>query len=340
MKKQINFISYLILIFIVFMNCQKTRQPKYVFSIKGEKTYLNGQSILLKGVRLSNALISDNAVEEVIAHLDTFAYYGLNSFSVYFQGSRFGDIKGYREDATLDLVYSTRMARLIEAADKKGFVVLVGCLYWGTSKSRWENWTQKEANQAIFNTVSWLKTNNYRNVFIDVDNEGMALKTKNFDNRELVLAGKKAAPRCVIATNYKGDPPPEADFAIHHSNRASGKPYSQTEGSAPLVPGGYWGAYSKQGLEWKNGPDFYQYINIGVYTEEMKKAQIEETFSYLDRGEGYMMASTWLQCVPPAGPNHRPGGYGGKNDSGIRWWLEAIRAKYGAYSPPAHNLSK
>lgn len=313
---------------------QPERTPQYRFSVEGEKTYLNDQEILLKGVRLSNALISDEAVEEAIAHLDTFAYYGLNAFSVYFQGSRFGDVKGYREDATLDPVYAARMSRLIEAADEKGFVVLVGCLYWSTSKAKWDGWSQDDANRAVYNTVKWLQQHNYRNVFIDVDNEGMAQKAQNFDPRALVRAGKSADATYAIATNFRGAPPPEADLAIHHSHRAEGKPYIESEGSAPEAPGGYWGAYSKQGAQWGNGPDLYQYINIGVYTDAMKEAQIAKTFEHLDRGEGYMMASTWLQSVPPEGPNHRPGGYGTKDDPGIRWWLEAVRKKYGPYTPP------
>jgi hypothetical protein len=130
-------------------------------------------------------------------------------------------------------------------------------------------------------------------------------------------------------------------MAIHHSNRKKGIPYAETEGSAPKTPGGYWGSYSKQGKEWNNGPDLYQYINIGVYTDEMKEAQIKAAFDHFDRGEGYMMASTWLQCVPPEGPNHRPGGYGTADDPGIRWWLQAVRERYGAYQPPTPiNLTK
>jgi hypothetical protein len=323
---------------IVFTLCSHQHRPHYIFSVQGEKTFLNGQEFLIKGLRLSNTLVSDEAVDKAIAFLDTFALYGLNSFSVYFQGSRFGDIKGYREDATLDPVYANRMSRLIEAADDKGFVVLVGCLYWSTSEAKWDTWTQQDANMAVANTVQWLKENNYRNVFLDVDNEGMAQNSKNIDNRQLVISGKKVDKRCIIATNFKGDPPPEADFAIHHSKHKIGKPYAETEGSAPGAPGGYWGSYSKQGTQWNNGPDLYQYINIGVYTEEMKKAQLETTFNHLEKGEGYMMASTWLQCIPPEGPNFNPGGYGTKNDPGIRWWMEAIRAKYGSYiRPPADD---
>lgn len=329
--KPVQLIFLLIVIWIV--SCSINDRPGYIpeniFSVKDGKTFLNDKEIILRGLRLSNALISDKAVDELIANLDTFAYYGINSFSVYLQGSRFGDVKGYREDCSVDSLYGKRLSRIIEAADRKSFVVLIGCLYYGTSAAPWDRWTQEEANLAVANTVKWLSDNNYRNVFIDVDNEGMARNTRKFDNRAMVLAGRAADSSYVIATNYRGDPPPEAGMAIHHSNRAEGKPYAETEGSPSGVPGGYWGSYSKQGKEWGNGPDLYQYINIGIYTEEMKAVQIKATFEHFERGEGYFLASTWLQCVPPEGPNHSPGGNGSEEHPGIRWWLEAVREKYG-----------
>ena len=314
----------LLSVIIGFTQCIDSRHHNK-FSVKNGKTYLNNREILLKGLRLSNALISDEAVDELINNLDTFAYYGVNSVSVYFQGSRFGDLRGYREDASIDPVYAGRMSRIIEAADEKGFVVLVGCLYWSTSSGKWESWTQEHANLAVANTVKWLKEHNYRNVFVDVDNEGMARAAKKFNNQEMVKAGKNIDNSYVIATNFHGDPPAEADMAIHYSNRISGKPYAETEGSAPFAPGGYWGSYSKQGAQWNNGPDLYQYINIGVYTDSMKAGQIEKTYEHFKRGEGYFLASTWLQCVPPEGPHHSSGGYGNMDDPGIRWWLEAVR---------------
>ena len=232
-----NCLPVILFIFISLSSCNtgsdKGYQPRYFFSVKGEKTLLNNKEILLRGLRFSNALISDRATDELIANLDTFANYGINSFSVYLQGSRFGDIKGYREDCSIDPVYGSRLSRIIEAADRKGFVVLVGCLYYGTSAALWESWGQTEANLAVANTIRWLKEHNYRNVFVDVDNEGMARKAKNFDNRLMVLAGMAVDSTYVIATNYRGDPPPEAGMAIHHSNRFPGKPYAETEGSPP-----------------------------------------------------------------------------------------------------------
>ncbi|MHC4116606.1 MAG: alpha/beta hydrolase fold domain-containing protein [Planctomycetota bacterium] len=310
-----------------FARTLKKRRSKYVFTVRDGKTYLNDKKILVKGLRCSNALVSDESADELIANLDAFASYGVNTVSVFFMGSRFGDVKGYDEYGNLNPVYAARMARIIEAADQRGMIVLVGCLYWGNSKAKWDNWTQTEANAAVANTVRWLKESDYRNVFVDVDNEGMAKRGKGFDNRLMVIAGKKVDPDCVIATNFHGPPPAEADLGIHFSKKVEGKPYIESEGTPTNAPGKYWGKYSKK-------PDYYNYINIGLYNDQMKANQIAITGEHLDNGRGYMCASTWLQCPPASGPNNRPGGDGTKDSPGIRWWLEFIRDKYGAYVPP------
>ena len=304
---------------------------KHRFTVQGEMTCLDGIPFLAKGVRCSNALISDAAADQLIENLSLFASYGVNTISVFLQGSRFGDVKGYRQDAALDPVYAARMGRIIEAADARAMVVLAGCLYWGNSKAKWENWTQTEANAAVRNTAAWLCDRDYRNVIVDVDNEGMALRGAGFDNRQMVIAGKEADRECIIGTNFKGHPPPEADLALHFAHPVPGKPYIQSEGSPtsglPLaVPGGYWGPYSKQ-------DGLYQYVNIGVYTKEMKASQIADARAHFERGHGYMLAATWLQAAPPEGPNHCPGGNGTRDDPGIRWWLEWLTNAYGPYKP-------
>jgi hypothetical protein len=282
----------------------------------------------VRGLRCSNALVSEAATNSLIAHLPVFGAYGVNAISVFFMGSRFGDVRGYREDGSLDPVCAARMGRIIEAADARHMVVLVGCLYWGNSTAKWDHWEQAEANAAVRNTVAWLATHDYRNTFVDVDNEGMALRNKGFDNRELVSAGKKEDPECWIGTNFRGDPPPEADLALHFANPVPGRPYIETEGSPPGVTGGYWGAYSKRmGL--------YGYLRLGVYTQEMKEAQIAAASRHFDSGQGYMLASTWLQAPPPQGPHHHPGGEGTPSDPGVRWWLRWLRERAGDQGTPA-----
>jgi len=296
---------------------------KHVFAVRGDRTLLDGQPFLVKGLRCSNALISDATTDELIENLALFLDYGVNTVSVYFMGSRFGDVKGYQEDASLSPEHAQRMGRIIQATDDLGMVVLVGCLYWGNSRAKWDTWKQEDANRAVANTVRWLAENDYRNVFVDVDNEGMALRGAGFDNRELLRAGKSVDSTIAIATNFRGDPPPEADLGIHFANPVPGKPYIETEGSPPNVPGGYWGPYSKQ-------EGFYGYLNVGVYTEKMKRDQKAITAEYLRKGWGYMLASTWLQAAPPQGPNQCPGGYGTADDPGILWWLEFLSAEFRA----------
>ena len=127
------FLAILILVFS--LNLSAGNQ----FSVKGEKTYLNNQEILVVGLRCSNSIVNDEATDGLIKHLDLYKSYGINTLSVFFLGSRFGDVKGYHEDASLNPVYQKRMAKIIQACDQRDMIVLVGCLYWGGSKGKWEN---------------------------------------------------------------------------------------------------------------------------------------------------------------------------------------------------------
>lgn len=305
------------------------------FSVENGKTLLDEKPFLAKGLRCSNGLYSEEVTAELVSQLDVYALHGLNCISVFLMGNRFGDVKGYLPDATLDPTYSKRLARIIEAADKLGMVVIVGCLYWEESKAKYDTWQQADAERAVKNTAQWLADKHYTNVMIDVDNEGMARTHRGFSDRALVVAAKSAYPSCVVATNFIGMPPEEADMGIHFSDKAEGKPYIESEGVPENAPGGYWVKYSR--VEDINNTyrraEYQNYNNIGVYTPEMKIDQINRTLAHLDRGYGYMIASTWLQAAPPFGPNYHLGGYGTHTDPGIRWWAEFIRERYGAYRP-------
>lgn len=292
-----------------------------VLTVSGSDLLLNGQPIKIKGLRCSAALISDATTDQLIAQLDTFRGYGVNTVSVYVMGSRFSDVKGYRPDATLDPVYAERFGRIITAADARGMVVLAGCLYWSTSRAKEDlgHWTQAEANRAVANTVTWLKSRNHRNVFVDPDNEGMATRATGWSFAQLIDAGHAANSACVMAYNSKAPPPPNADVAIHHSPRMAGKPYVETEGTPTNAD--YWGRYSKR-------DGYYNYLNIGVYSEPMKENQKARTVEFMERANGYVFASTWLQAAPPLGPNMVPGGDGSPENPGIKWWLEFLRERY------------
>lgn len=142
-----------------------------------------------------------------------------------------------------------------------------------------------------------------------------------------INAAHAADPEAVVAYNDSDPPPANADLLIHHSPKAAGRPWVQSEGTPTNAPGGYWGTYGKeQGV--------YNYINIGLYTDAMKRNQFRQTDEDAERHNGHMLASTWLQCVPPHGPNAAPGGDGTAASPGVRWWLEYVKQKRGPWVPP------
>jgi hypothetical protein len=290
-----------------------------IFSVKGNKTFLNGQEFRAIGLRCSNALLSDETVDDLIKYLDIYREYGLNTISVYFMGSRYSNVNGFNRDGAINEVYKRRMAKIITECDKRKMVVLVGILYWGSgmhdnSNSFYAGWKQENINSAMRSTMKWLTENNYRNIFIDPDNEGMSERSEKYDISAMACEGKKINPMIPIAYNGKGVPPACTDLAIHYGTKTPEKPYIQTEGT----PEEYWGEYSKEKA-------LNHYINVGIYTATKIAQQLKDTRELLDSGSGYLFASTWLQNIPP---NYDPGGYGTPGDPGMRWWLEFIKNNY------------
>jgi len=322
---------------------------QYVLTVKGNQIVLNERPVKILGLRCSNALISEVKTDELIANLDGFKSYGVNAISVFLMGSRFGDIKGYRPDASLDPTDAVRLGRIVEAADRRGMIVVVGCLYWSTStaKSDLGRWQQTDADKAIGNTIQWLKDHNYRNVFVDVDNEGMAHQATRWSISQMIDAAHAVDKTIMIAYNDRDPAPANADLYIHLSPKVAGKPWLDTEATPTNAPGGYWSTYSKE-TNAKTAGAFYNFSRIGRYTPEMKSNQYDQTRDGYENYNGHMLASTWLQCGPGEGlngPFMTPGGRSNiedvnagidnlHRDSGILWWLEYIKGRYGAWNPP------
>lgn len=324
---------------------------KHVLGIRGDQILLDGKPFKVIGLRCSNALMTDRTADNLIERLPFYRHHGINAVSVFFMGSRFGNVKGYRPDATLDPVYAARMGRIIEAADELGMVVVVGCLYWSDSRAKEDlvgSWGQEDANRAIAGTVRWLSDHDYRNVFVDVDNEGMAHDEMGWSISGMIEAGHAVDPSIRLAYNDSGPPPDNADLYVHHSPKVPGKPWLDSEATPQTTtPGGYWGTFSKQTNRSTDG-EYDNYSRIGRYTEAMKAEQIRRTEEEVDRYNGHMLASTWLQCVPGegvGGPFAAPGGHSRiadvdadidrlHPDAGIAWWLEFVKGRYGPRERP------
>lgn len=148
----------LLILAALVSSCGRAEAGGYRFSVQEDEVLLNGQPFKIIGLRCSNALLTDAATQELVDQLPQYRSSGINTVSVFFMGSRFGDVKGYRPDATLDPRYAARMGRIVQAADRLGMVVIVGCLYWSDSRAKDELvgvWRQEDANRAVANTVRW-----------------------------------------------------------------------------------------------------------------------------------------------------------------------------------------
>jgi hypothetical protein len=327
---------------------------QYVFSIQGSNLCLNSRAFKIIGLRCSNALVSDQSTRDLIDHLDTYKSYGVNTITVYFMGSRFGDVKGYDPDASLHPAYAERMARIIEAADERGMVVVVGCLYWSTSRAKEDlgHWKQADADRAVANTVQWLARNNYRNVCVDPDNEGMAVRANKWKIESMIAAAHRVDPSIMVANNTHQEAA-NSDLNVHFGPKDKNKPWLDTEAVAPKAPGGYWGSFSKETHQ--ANESYHNYSRIGRYTAEMKQAQLEATANEMERCNGYVFASTWLQCGPAEGIDGPFAGLGGRSDlgsaddqqaawnqqidvihpeAGVLWWMEHVKGTYGPWRPP------
>lgn len=339
----------LCLLLLLSLTSPLTRAGNTDLTVAGDQILLNNQPAKLIGLRCSNALISDTTTDHLVEALDLYRSYGVNTVSVFLMGSRFGDVKGYLPDGSLNPVYRDRLERILRATDERGMVTIVGCLYWSTSKAKEDlsGWTQQDADMAVAATARWLADQDFTHVILDPDNEGMAVKAEGWKVESLIRAAKAANPDLVVANNTKQDPPNE-DLNMHFGKPEEGKPWFDSESTPKNAPGGYWGRFSKQAHQ-ANGA-FYNYSRIGRYTAEMKQEQLRRTRDELTRFNGYVLASTWLQCSPSegvGGPFTKSGersDLGSSSDerapwntdidtvhsaAGILWWLEFVRDTYG-----------
>ena len=91
-----------------------------------------------------------------------------------------------------------------------------------------------------------------------------------------------------------------SDLNIHFGPNEKSKPWLDSEATPKKGPGGYWGSFSKETHKTKA---YHNYSRIGRYTVEMKKNQLDDMADEMEQYNGYMFASTWIQCGPAEGIN-------------------------------------
>jgi hypothetical protein len=234
------------------------------FLINGKLTYAgrtwNGKSIegLLMNSRMVQATFDDRNAEtrtrwaypdtktwdadrntrEFIEQIPEWRQHGLLAVTLNLQG---GSPEGYSKsqpwhnsainaDGSLEEATMNRLAKVIEAADRQGMIIILGLFYFGQDQ-RVEN--EKAVRASVDQAVDWIAARKYTNVMIEINNE---CDVKSYDHEilkpervhELIAQAKERSTtkghKLLVGTSYGGGTIPRAnvvkasDFLLIHGN--------------------------------------------------------------------------------------------------------------------------
>jgi CubicO group peptidase (beta-lactamase class C family) len=209
--------------------------------LNGKVTYPGAKAEgLLMNVRMVNAVFEDQKrpkfdpeanTDRFIGRIPDYAAHGVRAFTVCLQGGMPGYEgavnSAFRPDGSLRDSYLKRVRRVIEACDRQGVVVILGCFYQRQDQVLKD---EKAVRAGVVNVVKWVKDAGFTNVVLEIANE---FPHKGFDHAllrtpegeaQLLRLAKKTAPQLLVSTSGIGDgklPAPVAqasDFLLIHFN--------------------------------------------------------------------------------------------------------------------------
>ena len=125
------------------------------------------------GIRVASASQNEENTKLLLSSLDNYKENGINTISVFFQGSSGGFSDPFSEDGkTIDQEHLDRMIRIIEACQSRDMVVIAGIFYQRTMGNL--NGSRRIADRdAVVNAVRLVteKLKPFRNVIINIANE-------------------------------------------------------------------------------------------------------------------------------------------------------------------------
>ncbi len=194
----------------------------------------------LMNVRMVNAIFEDRhrndlnpdaITDRFLAHLAEYASNGVNAITINLQGGMPGYEgalnSAFEPDGSLRPSYLARAARVIEASDRLGLVVILGCFYQRQDQVLADD---TAIRAGVVHVARWVRDRGYRNVVLEIANE---FDHSGFNHQlirgvageiELIKLAKKTAPELLVSTSGLGHGRyPEAlaasaDFLLIHFN--------------------------------------------------------------------------------------------------------------------------
>lgn len=211
------------------------------WTLNNQITHLGARAEgLLMNVRMVNATFEDRGradfdpaanTNRFLARLPDYVAHGVRAFSLCLQGGNPGYEgalnSAFAPDGTLHAGYLARVARVINACDKAGVAVILGCFY-----QRQDQVLKNEAavRAGVAAVARWIKTSGWSNVALEIANE---YPIKGFNHRliqspegevELIQLAKKTNPDLLVSTSGYGDGKLDdvvaraSDFLLVHFN--------------------------------------------------------------------------------------------------------------------------
>lgn len=223
-------------------------KPQTTLSIQNGQWHLNGTVTypgaraqgLLMNVRMVNAVFEDRRKPEFdpeantdrfLAKLPDYVAHGVRAFTVCLQGGMPGYEgalnSAFEPDGALRPAYLARVRRLIEACDRLGVAVILGCFYQRQDQVLAD---ELAVRTAVTNVAAWIRRTGFRNVLLEVANE---FDHAGFDHPilrsvegqiELMNLARRTAPGLLVSTSASGHGrypdrlAQAADFILIHFN--------------------------------------------------------------------------------------------------------------------------
>jgi CubicO group peptidase (beta-lactamase class C family) len=166
-----------------------------------------------------------------LKQIPDYVAHGVRAFTLCLQGGMPGYEgavnSAFNADGSLRPNYLNRIARVIEACDEQGVVVILGCYYQRQDQILAD---EQAVRAGVVNTVKWIVDKGYGNVVLEIANEFAhggfnhpILKTAKGE-AELIALAKQTAPQLLISTSGMGsgslpdDVARAADFLLIHFN--------------------------------------------------------------------------------------------------------------------------
>ncbi len=225
-----------------------TFTPRTRVSITAQRWCFNGE-VTFRGTRAEGLLLNARMVNAVfedqhkpdfdpeantsrfLSHMPDYAAHGIRAFTICLQGGRpryEGALNSaFNPDGSLRESYLARVRRVIEACDRDGLVVILGCFYQRQDQVLKD---ENSVRAAVQNAAGWIRKCGFQNVVLEIANE---FGHSGFDHNllrtaagqvELIHLAQQAAPGLLVSSAGLGDGrlpdnvAKAADFLLIHFN--------------------------------------------------------------------------------------------------------------------------